>query len=671
MRPTILFAVLALPLGCNGRDDGDRHRDPGTVTLHRLNKAEYDATVRDLMGTTLTPARDFPDDDFGSGFDNMADVLSLSPLHLEMYERAADALIDDTVGAGPPPPTLWSWEAESSEVVQSVGGDYAGYAWMLWANGTVSTVWSSPHTGTYTFTARAFGTWAVGVPPELELQVDGVPVLTADIPGDASTPDVVSVDTVIPEGAHTIAVAFTNDYYDEGSGEDRNLVVDWFELEGPHDGPWDPPDTRADILACEPPEGGELDCVTRTIESFGLRAWRRPLTSDEVSGLVSLYQLSRDSGGDWEEGVRIALKAMLVSPNFTFRVETDPVPDSGTSHPVNPYELACRLSYFLWSSMPDDELFALAEDGSLLQDEVLESQVRRMVRDPKASALVDNFAGQWLLIRAVDDVFPDYAVFPDWDEELQASMKEEMRLFTEHVLLDDRSMLDLFTAPETFIDQRLAQHYGLPAPSGPGFEWVSLQGQPRAGIVTQGGLLTATSYPTRTSPVKRGKWVLSNLTCESPPPPPPEVEGLPEEEGEGLSIREQMEQHRSDPICASCHTLMDPIGFSFENYDATGAYRTIDETGSPIDSTGELPDGTRFDHVIDLMESLVQSPKVSACITRKAFTYAVGRPPGIEDVPYLEDIEADFVSADHRFEDLAVAIALSQPFRYRGGGTGR
>jgi hypothetical protein len=466
---------------------------------------------------------------------------------------------------------------------------------------------------------------------------------------------------------------FTNDFKDPMQGLDRNLIVDWIALQGPI-GVARPASPGADlVLLCSPDpelgEQGEATCAEDILWTFGMRAWRRPMTDDEFASKMAIYGQNRNAGGDWEEAVGNMIKAVLLAPHFVYRVELDPKPESKTAHLVAPYELASRLSYFLWSTMPDEQLFALARTGELQNPLVLEGEVRRMLADPKAWALVDNLGGQWLYVRGVDEAYPDIDSFPDWDEGLRASMKEEMRLLVGDVLLTDRSMFDLMLTKDTFVDARLAEHYGLPAPSVDGFERTSLDGTQRRGLLTTAGLLTALSYPTRNSPVKRGKWVLDNILCDEPPDPPPGVEGLPDDPTtEALTLREQMEQHQADPLCATCHSVLDPIGFSMEHYNGIGQRREVDEQGFQINSSGQLPDSDQFDGIAELVDILVLDERMPACMAEKTFTYAIGRGPSFEDVLDLEKIEAQFTASDHRFEALAVAIVLSEAFRYRHGG---
>jgi len=377
-----------------------------------------------------------------------------------------------------------------------------------------------------------------------------------------------------------------------------------------------------------------------------------------------LFGAGYDPDQDFLDGVRLMAKAMLLSPHFVFRVE--PPPLDGPTRALTSWELASRLSYFLWSSTPDDTLLSLARDESLLQPEVRAEQVRRMLADEKAGALADNLMGQWLYTRAVDELALDAKVFPDVDDALREAMAEEMRRVALDVIREDRSMLDLLTREETWVNGRLAEHYGLSV-TGDAWQSVSTAGTSRVGWLGTAGLLAALSHPTRTSPVLRGKWVLTNLMCEAPAPPPPNVEALAPEDIEGsLSLREQMEQHRSDPVCASCHSAIDPIGFALEHFDASGAYRDMDVNGHLIDATGAFPDGSTFDGLVEMAGLLAASPKVPACMSQKVFTYALGRSPTVYDIVWLDDVDARFEAGSYRFEALALAIVESPAFLTRG-----
>ncbi|MEL6345421.1 MAG: DUF1592 domain-containing protein [Myxococcota bacterium] len=642
----------------------ERTADSGRVTARRLNRNEYNNTVRDLFSTALTPADDFPDDDFSGGWDNQADALSLSPLHLEMYEQAAQELIDIELATPIIDSQEWYIEAEADAVTATTGR--AGTeTYNLWSNGSLYTDVTVPAAGTYRLQARMYGAQAGPDDAQASLDIDGIARATVDVAATSAAPEIYSVEVELEAGTHSIGVSFLNDYHRPDQGLDRNLLVDWVSLEGPYGASTEPSAARSRYFTCDPAVAGESECAETVLMNFTTQAWRRPATSEDVAWLMTLYDLSRTSGGGWEEAVKLGIQAALLSPRFVFRLEIDAAPEAAEARLLDGYELASRLSYFLWASMPDEELFSKAADGSLLEDAELETQVRRMLADPRAQSLVDHFAGQWLKIRAVDEVEPDYQLFPDFDEELKTSMKTEMELFVEGILLSDRSMMDLLTAEETYVDRRLGEHYGLTIEAD-GFVPAVVTDHRRAGLLGKAGLLTALAYPTRTSPVKRGQWVMANLLCEAPPPAPAAVEGLPES-GEATSLREQMEQHREDPSCATCHRVMDPIGFSMENFDPTGAWRTTDDFGFEVEAAGTWPGGPVFEDMVDLSAALAEDDKVAFCMTQKAFAYGLGRPAGVEDLVYIDQITEQFINGGHRFADLAVAIVTSETFRRRRG----
>lgn len=636
--------------------------DVGRVVLHRLNRAEYDNTVRDLLGSELRPGLGFPADDFGHGFDNQAATLSTSPLHLEMLEGAARTLVARSVLPSRPEPGWWRVEAEGAEATQTTGGEQGG-AWNLWSNGAVSAPVRLPYSGTYTVSVRAWGQQAGPDPVAMSLEVDGVERARFDVTGEE--PELFQHTLRLSSGNHTLSAVFLNDFY-EPPDSDRNLVVDFIEVEGPPDGPVTRPAGYERVFLCDPAVIGEEECASFIARVFGERAWRRPLLAEEIERLMVIFLAARAEDLAFEPAVGLMVQALLISPHFWYRPEPISAPDTAQAQPLTAWELASRLSYFLWSSMPDDALFAAARDGSLLEDDVLLAQVDRMLADPKAMALVDQLGAQWLFVRAVDDAFPDYAWFPTWDEQLRASMREEMRRSVADVLLSDRPLTDLLTDDTAWVDARLAQHYGIPEPTSD-WERVSLEGTGRVGLLTRAGLLTALSYPTRTSPTKRGAWVLDNLLCEAPPPPPANVEALAEVESEaGATVRERLELHRTDPVCRSCHQVMDPIGLALEHFDGVGQWREEDN-GQPIDATGSMPDGTVFNDARDMAAFIASDPRFDRCAVHKTFTRALGRAPGVEDLVWFEMIEADYHAGGGSFPALAKAVVLSPAFRNKRG----
>jgi hypothetical protein len=636
--------------------------DPGRVTVHRLNRTEYNNTVRDLLGTSQTPADAFPADDFGLGFDNISDVLSTSPLQAELYERAAESLIEEAMKLPITEPTVFKIEAETA--VASVG-QASGEAWNLYSNGEVYQTIDLPYDGKYLFRARVWGQQAGPDLPHVNLTVDQAPVFMVDTEAVANAAEIYEVEITATAGVHKFAVEFTNDYYDEPNMADRNLLVDWFSVEGPLDLIEGENEQRNRIMICDPLVDGEESCGRQILRAFARRAWRRPVTDAEVDRLYQFITDAKLAGEDFEAGLRIALQAVLVSPYFVFRVELDPDPTGLTPHPLGDHELASRLSYFLWSSMPDDELLAAADAGALADPKQVELQARRLLEDPKAAALIDNFAGQWWLIRNVNVAFKDVLLYPQWDDGMKSSMRSEMRLFAESFFASDRSMLEMVTSKKTFVDERLAKHYGLEGVFGPEFVEADFGDRPYQGILNKAGLMTVLSHADHTSPVKRGKWVLENLLCQTPPPPPPGVD-TKLDPVEGTTQREILEQHRQDPKCAGCHVAMDPLGFGLEHYDPLGAWRDL-ENGLPIDPSGTLPDSTPFKDGLEMQTLIAAEPDFSKCVARKTFIYALGRATTIADIPYLDEVVAGFETSEYRFADLVVHLVTSDVFRQRRG----
>jgi len=421
---------------------------------------------------------------------------------------------------------------------------------------------------------------------------------------------------------------------------------------------------RDAIVFCDPNVSSCRDDIFRELAS---RAWRRPTTDAEIIRLQQLVDVALNEGQGMEEGLELAIRGILLSPHFIYRPELEDDPSSTEPHLLNDYELASRLSYFLWSSMPDDALFDAATSGRLRDEAGLRDEVDRMLSDPKAQALVDNFAGQWLRIRSLDDHVPDYATFPDWDDSLKSSMSQETKMFFGDFLRGDVPMDELLMTDFTYLNDRLAAHYGLPFDLGPELERVSLEPtDSRFGLLTLGSLLTVTSTPTRTSPVKRGVWILEQLLCSEPPPPPPGVEGLPQDGMSGGTLRDQLEQHRADPTCASCHNLMDPLGLGLEQYDAIGAYRTEDQ-GFPIDAGGELVDGQTFADGREMAALIQGDERFDLCVVEKLFTYALGRPPGSSEHPFLETIAQSSAQSGAQLPEIIKRIVTSEPFRTRRG----
>ncbi len=639
--------------------------DPGRVTLQRLNRFEYNNTVRDLLGITSRPADNFPEDDFGYGFNNNGDVLSLSPLHLESYHRTAEQMIEEALAGGAPASSINRVEAEN---MNSTVGSGNNEFWNLFSNGEVTSVETIPATGSYNIRVRAAQQAAGPEDAQMSVAINGQPVETFTVSATANAPEIYETSTTLEEGGQQISVAFLNDYYDADAGDDRNLLVDWVEIEGPTDAVAEASPQRDQILTCDADQADQQACAEEIISTFGKEAWRRPLEDAEVTRLTQFVDLAISEGDNFETGIKLALRAILVSPNFIFRVETDPDPLDATPHALTDYELASRLSYFIWSSMPDDELMQLADEGRLQDDEVLRQQVDRMLDDEKSIALIDQYATQWLYIDAVLNTNPDYEKYPEFSEELKESMRMETRLFVRE-LIDTNAPLDtLLTANFTYLDQRLAAHYDVAGITGDEHVRHEWQGEDRRGLLGHGGLLTATSHPNSTSPVLRGKWVLDNILCDEPPPPPPGVENLADDPqiSEDMTMRERFEAHSEDPQCVTCHRVMDPIGFGMEHYDGVGSWRDLDN-GKPVDASGELPGGLSFNGPTELSQILAEHKKLPECATEKMVTYALGRGVKKWDRPLLEAIVTE-TAPNHGFRDLITAVVLSDAFRYRRGG---
>jgi hypothetical protein len=858
------------------------HPDPGRVTLRRLNRAEYNATIRDLVGVDFAPAADFPPDDSGYGFDNIGDVLSLPPSLLEKYLAAADKIMDQALSTEPvpsrkqripaslaqvgfnalgdrgdgwiqlvsleeddvamevslpvagdyifrvqafakptggalagqgssapvafkdqPPPTKLTFllndavirdfdlttdeqhpgvyearigvpagrERFRAAVMRVRGGDYdltmlngrlgkqqPGIGLVKWLevegplqaathrwhaadlpatgagrstaagarvfehNGGVTTTITATRDGDYLLRAQAYASQAGADPARMEFRLDGKPLQTFDVrnpgtmeplPGQrvfslallVPIPQVYEAHVTLPPGAHQFTAAFTNEFADPANKNPnlrlRSLTVQNLEVSSLGETVPPPPlpaplrelfaRHQVDLAVGAAAAGGKTpptpapaaDTARAILADFTRRAWRGPVAPVELDRLMKLYDLARAQGDTFEGGVKLAMKAVLVSPHFLFLGEprtavaaTGPAgrpepagPDTGAVYaapvPLDEHTLASRLSYFLWSSQPDDELLDLADRGRLHAN--FTAQVRRMLASPKARALVDNFAGQWLQFRSLETFQPDKTLFPGFDPPLRDAMQHETELFFEHIMRDDRSVFDFLTGNYTYVNGRLAKFYGLPGVEGEEFQRVSLDGTPRRGVLTQGSVLTLTSNPTRTSPVKRGKWVLENLLGTPPPPPPPNVPALDDEHRKLTgTLRQQMEQHRANPACAACHARMDPIGFGLENFDATGAWRDQD-AGVPIDASGQLVTGDKFAGAAGLAALLATKRRTEFlhCLADKMLTYALGRGTEYYDRPALDEIVRDMDRNNDRFSSLILAVAQSLPFQMR------
>lgn len=648
--------------------------DPGRVTIRRLNRFEYNNTIRDLVGVDFQPAADFPSDDVGYGFDNIGDVLSLPTILFEKYLTAAEKITDAAIVADPLQGTIQTYLGDKL----SGGQPYEEGAQMLASSGKVSTEVELPAAGKYVVRIRAFEMHAGPDFAKLGFLVDGKQIQAFDVRGTADSPQAFALRMDLEAGKHVIAGAFLNDYYmpkdPDPKNRDRNLGIAAIELQGPIVEPAKKPLTalhrKIFTRTPSPDMSNAEECARDILGSFARRAFRRPVELEELDRLIELSRSVMLEGETFERAIEVGIQAILVSPHFLFRVEIDAEPDNPQAiHLISEFELASRLSYFLWSSMPDDELFQLAGQNALRSNNTLRLQVERMLKDPKAQSFIESFSGQWLQTRNLKQMTPDPKLFPSFDEKLREAMRQETELFFGEIVRGNHSILDLLDADFTYVNERLATHYGITGVSGEKFQRVKLDGEKRAGILTQASILTLTSNPTRTSPVKRGKWVLENILGTPPPPPPPNVEELKNDEKSVLSgsLRQRMEQHRENPSCASCHKSMDPLGFGFENFDAIGAWRTKDGNFA-IDPAGILPSGESFTTPQQLRAILKRSQdEFARCLTEKMLTYAVGRGLEYYDKCAVDSLTASLAKDNYRIGTLIQEIVHSDPFQKRRG----
>jgi Protein of unknown function (DUF1592)/Protein of unknown function (DUF1588)/Protein of unknown function (DUF1585)/Protein of unknown function (DUF1587)/Protein of unknown function (DUF1595)/Ca-dependent carbohydrate-binding module xylan-binding len=643
--------------------------DPGRVTLRRLNRREYRNTVRDLVGIDYEPSREFPGDDTGYGFDNIGDVLSLPPVLMEKYLDAAEEIASKAIDAHG-----GKTELDKRIVGANLKGDGAksGFlSWLLTSDGEASANFEIPGDGEYEIRVLVSGDQAGDEPVKMAVRLDGKDLEKFDVTSKAGTEQEIKSRTRLAKGSPKIGVAFLNDFYNpndpQPDNRDRNLYISMLHLRGPLDAKdiQLPPMHKQIVFATPGGRTTRKEASEQVIRRLATRAFRRPATDDEVARLVKLAEQARGEGDNFEQSIQVALQAILISPHFLYRMELDPVGQEGKPRNLNDLEVASRLSYFLWSSMPDEELLNLATAGKLRQDGNLEKQTRRLLVDAKSKALAENFAGQWLELRSLDLRTPDKQLFPRYDDGLKRAMRTETEMFFETIVREDRSIFDLLAADFTFVNEKLAEHYGLKDVRGDAFRRVSLAGTERGGILTQASILTVTSNPNRTSPVKRGKWILENILGSPPPPPPPNVPELKEPQA-GVAkgtLRERLEQHRVNPGCASCHKSMDPLGFALENFDAIGAWRDK-EGDSPIDSAGQLPSGEKFRGPQELRKLLLaaRKPQFARCLTEKLLTYALGRGVEYSDQCAVTKITAPLEKDQFRFSRLVVEIVSSDPF---------
>ena len=694
------------------------HPNPGrTEAFHRLNRAEYANAIRDLLSLDVDVAALLPADDIDEyGFDNMADVLTVSPALMERYLSAARKIGRLAVGETPLGPGTETYKVP----ILLVQDDRVSEDVPFGSRGGVGIRHYFPVDGEYDVEIRLHRNYVnyvrgMGSRHELEVRLDGALVRTFVFGGEE--PEGVQAPASYagnqfgdPEweeymlfadanmrarfqataGPHVVSAAFVRRYTEpEGVLQPRQSIfavavnemrdgyaaVDHVAIGGPYSstGPGDTPARRA-LFTCRPASAAPEDedaCAREILTSLARRAYRRPIDDADLATLMDFYRAGRGDGS-FDAGIQLALERVLIAPDFLFRVERDPLDTApATAYALTDLEMASRLSYFLWSTGPDDELLALAEEGRLNDPEVLARQARRMLADPRASELVRNFAGQWLYLRNLRGAVPDALVFPEFDENLREAFLQETELFVRSLIGEDRSVLDLLGADYTFVNERLARHYGIPGVYGSRFRRVELDpatAERRGGIFGHGSLLTVTSYPNRTSPVLRGKWVLTNILGTPPPPPPADVPDLPDrgEDGRAATVRDRLERHRESPACAVCHAPMDPLGLALENYDAVGKWRATGETHRPIDATGNLPDGTAFEGPTGLRTLLLERRELFVgTLTEKLLAYALGRGPEYYDRPTVRAITRAAAADDYRWSSIIVGIVQSTPFRMR------
>ncbi|MBL8230744.1 MAG: DUF1592 domain-containing protein [Bryobacterales bacterium] len=694
------------------RQDRTAKPDPGRVTARRLNRTEYNNTVRDLLGVDIRPADHFPNDETAYGFDNISDALTLSPVLIEKYLQAAERVvraaifgpeklkpamihypapvrINDTVDKPTLPPDFFNYD------LTGLGTRHAAHI-----------VHRFPVDGEYSFRLVLNGHRPNQSEPAIPaLYVDGKFVKQWEVDATDLEGQIVEVRAQVTAGEHLVSATYLRNYHGlppqykgpepskrppealistRGKLSEKDIEVlrkfgtkiktdrletridnryEAIDIGGPFSQPSGPSaeSTRRVFVCAQQTDA----CASRIVADFTRRAFRRPASPAETAQFVNLYALARKQGDSFREGIAVALQGVLLSPHFLFRVEKDRT--SQPFAPVSQIELASRLSYFLWSSMPDDELLALATRNQLRRPDVLQAQVRRMLKDPKSRALVDNFAGQWLQFKNIDVMKPDSGKFPEFEDSLRLSMRKETELFLENLIREDRSILEILDAPHSYLDERLARFYGVAGVEGPEFRKVDMSGTKRGGgVLAHASVLTVSSYSTRTSPVLRGKWILETLLNAPPPPPPPAVPSLDEGKvGQSGTLRQQMEQHRSNPACASCHSRMDPLGFGLENLNAIGSWRDMDGK-FPVDASGELPGGHTFQGPAELKQLLKQEREAFVRgMSDKLLTYALGR--GLEryDRPVISQIAGRAAAGNHRFSSLVLGIVESLPFQQR------
>ena len=662
--------------------------DPGrTATFHRLNRAEYHNAIRDLLALEIDVVDFLPADDASFGFDNIGGVLRISQSLLERYLNASRVISRLAVGSPPPAPFSEEFRTAQDEQQQdrATGMPFGTRGGML-------VPYHFPLDADYDLKIRVSGARGLDEQNRIEVTVDGEPIDLSAVELGSS----IELRMPITAGPHDIGVTFYRNppvlveqvrerfqnprtAGNSGGPGGSMPTVTSLTIAGPYDirGPGITP-SRDKVFVCQPVTGSEeLDCARTILAGLARRAYRRPVTSADVEVLIEFFEMGRVNGDGsaasrgFDSGIELALRRLLVSPEFLVRIEADPTGvASDTPYAVTDIELASRLSFFLWSSIPDDELLDLAERGVLSQPAELDRQVRRMIADPRSKELTTNFTGQWLQLRNLATVVRPGAPYSGaFDETLRQAMITETELFFDHVVREDRGVLELLTADYTYLNGRLAGHYGIPNVQGSHFRLVTYPASsPRGGLLGQGSILTLTSHAIRTSPVLRGKWILNNILGTPPPDPPPNIPALDDRQTQLRvgTMRERMSAHRDNPACAACHAMIDPAGFALEGFDAIGRSRVVDEYYNRLDTSGVLPDGTVFDGAAELRAALVARPeRFVGTVTEKMMTYALGRGLDYYDMPAVRRIVREAASDGYGMQSIIVGIVNSYPFLYR------
>ncbi len=684
------------------------HPNPGRPADHRLNRFEYGNAIRDLLALEIDPETLLPPDESDHGLDNIAEVLSMSPTLLQRYLVAARKISRLAVGDPAIGPGIETFDLSRGLRQDERMNEDLPYG----TRGGTAIRHYFPLDGDYVVKVRLGKNFtnskirAIATHEEIDVLLDGAPVTRFRIGGgcagsdaaeceqtdryyrtsryDLTADEALNVRFPVTAGMHTLGVAFVRkSVLTEGPAptllpprhtsstyEAPRMDIDYVRLEGPFDstGPGDTPSRRR-IFICRPAAGADEEpCARQILEALARRAYRRPVTDADIATLLRFYHGGHTEGG-FERGIQEALTRLLISPEFLFRIERDPGRLAADAvYGISDMELASRLSFFLWSSIPDDLLLDVAARGELRDPDVLEAQVRRMLADPRAAALTRNFGGQWLLVRNLKAVDPDASTYPEFDDNLRQFFQRETELFLESQMRDDRPLEELLTADYTFLNERLARFYGVPNVYGAHFRRVPMSDPNRAGLLGHGSVLTVTSYATRTSPVVRGKYLLDNILGAPPPAPPADVPALEESDAAGhapASMRERMAAHRRSPACAACHARIDPLGFALENFDGIGQWRTTDGA-TPIDASGALPDGTTFGDPGEFRQALLaHREEFVHNFTERLLTYALGRAVQHYDMPAVRAIMRDAAADDYRWSSLVLGIVRSQPFQMR------